>query len=118
MGPGPSESSSWPAGECRLPGIAAVCVRWALFHGASAASCASEPGGDRLTLQQIAECPSDARRGDAPLAATVAIADRDGLVGQALAVDGDAKGRARFILPAIPPADRPFFVVRRHCDGA
>ena len=67
---------------------------------------------DRLTFEQVADRLGDARGGDPPLAATVAIADRDGAVAQALAVDGDAKGRARLVLPPITPADRPFLIVR------
>ena len=47
----------------------------------------------------------------APLLERVAIADRDGVVGQRLAVDRDAVRRAGFVLAAVAAADRPFFVV-------
>ena len=48
---------------------------------------------------------------DPPLLERVAVADRDGLVLQRLAVDGDAVRRAGLVLPAIAAADGPLLVV-------
>src|SRR5262249_19849246 len=64
------------------------------------------------SIEQFAQSGTRACARDAPLTATVAIADRDGIVGQGLAVDGDAEWRSSFILSAITPADGSLFVVR------
>src|SRR5512135_806300 len=65
---------------------------------------------DRLASEEVAEGRDDAGRGDPPLAAIVAVAERDGVVGRRLAVHGDAEGGPGLVLAAIAPADRPLLV--------
>src|SRR5690349_13177571 len=65
-----------------------------------------------LRGKEVAERLDDTGRGHAPLPATVAVSDRDGAVGQGLAIDRDAERRARLILAAVAAADRAFFVVK------
>src|SRR3989337_1850740 len=47
----------------------------------------------------------------APLLERIAVADRDGVVDERLAVDGDAERGAGFVLAAVAAADRAFLVV-------
>src|SRR5437588_12277951 len=65
----------------------------------------------RRSVEQVSQRLNTSGDGHAPLAATITVAERDGVVGQALAIDRDAEGSAGLILATIATADRPLLVV-------
>src|SRR5690242_10715141 len=75
-------------------------------------------GSPGTGLNALAEVGLELCRGDPVLLQRVPVPHRDGLILHRLPVDGDAEGRPRLVLPAVPAADGPAVIVEHLQRGA